>query len=316
MANVVERGSLSARAMFAPELVTDLVNKVKGKSALAQLCGASPLPFNGRTEYTFNMDDEVNVVAESGAKARGAVSFAARTIIPIKVEYGARLSDEFMYAAEAEQIDILKNFNEGYARKIARGLDYMAFHGVNPRTGTASAIIGNNCFDKGVSQKVAVTNGTTPDAQIEAAIALVQANEEDVSGIAMSPAMRSNLAAMVKTTGDKVFPELAWGSAPGVINGLPVQVNSTVARFPDVTESGGTTTTVTDYAVVGNFEAGFRWGYAKEIPMEIIQYGDPDNSGADLKGHNQIYVRCETYLGWAILEPTAFALIQKTVVES
>ena len=33
MANVVERGSLSGRAMFAPELVKDLVNKVKGQSA-------------------------------------------------------------------------------------------------------------------------------------------------------------------------------------------------------------------------------------------------------------------------------------------
>lgn len=316
MANVVERGSLSGRAMFAPELVKDLVNKVKGQSALAQLCGATPIPFNGRTEYTFNMDDEVNIVAESGAKARGAITFQGRTIIPIKVEYGARLSDEFIYAAEAEQIDILKNFNEGYARKVARGLDYMAFHGVNPRAGTASAVIGNNCFDKAVSQKVAVSGGTDADAQIEAAIALVQANEEDVTGIAMSPTMRSALAALILTTGEKKFPELAWGSAPGTINGLPVQVNGTVSRYPDVSESSGVTTTITDYAVVGNFENGFRWGYAKDIPMEIIQYGDPDNSGADLKGHNQIYVRCETYIGWGILEPSAFALIQKTETSS
>ena len=35
--------------------------------------------------------------------------------------------------------------------------------------------------------------------------------------------------------------------------------------------------------------------------MEIIQYGDPDNSGKDLKGYNQIYIRAEAYIGWGIL---------------
>ena len=30
--------------------------------------------------------------------------------------------------------------------------------------------------------------------------------------------------------------------------------------------------------------------------MEIIQYGDPDNSGKDLKGYGQIYIRAEVYL--------------------
>ena len=29
--------------------------------------------------------------------------------------------------------------------------------------------------------------------------------------------------------------------------------------------------------------------------MEVIQYGDPDQSGEDLKAHNQVYIRCETY---------------------
>ena len=43
--------------------------------------------------------------------------------------------------------------------------------------------------------------------------------------------------------------------------------------------------------------------------MEIIQYGDPDNSGKDLKGYNQVYIRAEIYLGWAIMIPEAFARI-------
>lgn len=64
-----------------------------------------------------------------------------------------------------------------------------------------------------------------------------------------------------------------------------------------------------DQAIVGDFAGSFRWGYAKNIPMEIIQYGDPDNSGNDLKGYNQVYLRAEVYLGWGILDPNAFARI-------
>ena len=66
-----------------------------------------------------------------------------------------------------------------------------------------------------------------------------------------------------------------------------------------------------DRAVIGDFQNEFKWGYAKEIPMEIIRYGDPDNSGKDLKGYNQIYLRAEVYLGWGILDPSAFVRIEE-----
>ena len=294
MADVLSKGSL-----FDPVLVKDLVNKVKGKSALAVLCASSPIPFNGQKEFTFSMDKEIDVVAENGAKTKGGITLTPRTILPIKIEYGARISDEFMYASEEEQIDVLKSFNEGFARKAARGLDLMAFHGVNPRTGTASAVIGNNHFDQMVTQTV--TEGDTADAKVEAAIELVQGSENDVTGMAMAPSFRSELAAMTLTSGQKMYPELAWGNAPGTINGLTVQVNSTVSANSNP-----------DLAIVGDFQNAFRWGYAKEIPMEIIQYGNPDNDTTlgDLKGHNQIYIRCEAYLGWGILDPAAFALIK------
>lgn len=287
---------LSAGNLFPPALVTDLVDKVKGKSALAVLSAQSPIPFNGMKEFIFAMDDEVDLVAENGAKSRGSVSLTPTTIVPLKVEYGARISDEFIYASEEAKIDILRSFNDGFAKKVARGLDIMAFHGVNPRSKTASTLIGTNHFDNGVT---VVTAGTTANDKVENAIAAIQANDYDVSGLAIAPAFRSDLAAITLTDGRKMFPELAWGSAPGTINGLPVQVNSTVAFNSS-----------TDLAVVGDFASAFKWGYSKQIPLEIIKYGDPDNSGMDLKGYNQVYIRAEMYLGWGILDKNAFAVIQ------
>ena len=298
MASVLSKGSL-----FPAELTNEMFNMVKGKSSLAKLSQQKPIAFNGTELFTFNFDKEIDIVAENGAKSNGGVTIAPVTIVPIKVEYGTRVSDEFKYGNEEVQLQYLQAFAEGFAKKVARGIDLMAFHGVNPRTMAPSLLIGNNCFEKAVNQSVDAT--ANADADVESAIALVQGNEEDVTGMAMSPAFRSALAALRKTSGDKVFPELGWGNAPGTINGLNVDVNSTVsATLISPAENK-------NQAIVGNFEDYLRWGFSKDIPIEVIEYGNPDNDAdaGDLKGHNQVYIRGEAYIGWGILNPNAFARI-------
>lgn len=294
MADILSKGS-----KFDPILVKELFDKVKGKSSLAALCGQTPIPFNGQKEFIFTMDDEVDLVAENGKMTRGSVSLDPVIIVPVKIEYGARISDEFFYAAEEEQIETLRNFSDGFAKKTARGLDIMAFHGVNPRAKTASALIGTNHFDNGVTViKQDSTSPKTPDALIEEAIAAVQDNEYDISGLTMAPSFRADLAKMVDTSGRKIYPELAWGNAPSQMNGIQTVTNNTVSFNSSK-----------DLAIVGDFST-FKWGYSKEIPLEIIEYGDPDNSGQDLKGCGQVYIRAKAYIGWGIMDKSAFAVIQ------
>ncbi len=287
---------LNRGTLFDPSLVSDLLNKVKGKSSLAKLSAERPIPFNGTKEFTFTMDSDIDIVAENGKKTHGGISLAPVTIVPIKFEYGARITDEFLYASDESKIDILKAFNEGFAKKVARGLDIAAFHGLNPRTGEASAVIGNNHFDHMVTQTVDYVKADV-DNNIETAIALVEGSEGDVTGMALTPAVRQALAALKNSANERLYPELAWGGTPGTINGLTVDINKTVAVGNK------------DEIIVGDFANMFKWGYAKEIPMEIIKYGDPDNSGKDLKGYNQIYIRAEVYLGWGILDGDSFARV-------
>ncbi|MGP1598367.1 phage major capsid protein [Peptoanaerobacter stomatis] len=291
MADVLSRGTL-----FDQELVTDLINKVKGKSSLSVLSSQTPIPFNGQKEFIFTVDNEVDVVAENGKKSHGGISVEPVKIVPIKVEYGARVSDEFIYSSEEDKINILKAFNDGFAKKVAKGLDLMAFHGINPRTNTASSVIGTNNFDNIVTQTVSFT-ANDPDANIEAAIAMIHGSEGDVNGLAISPIFSSALAKM-KVNGVRLFPELAWGANPGSINGLKADINRTVENA-----------TVKDRAIIGDFANMVKWGYAKEIPFEVIKYGDPDNSGKDLKGYNQVYLRAEVYLGWGIMDGASFVRI-------
>lgn len=299
--------ALSKANLFDPELVNALIDSVKGKSSLAQLSAQAPVPFNGQKEFVFTMGSEANLVAENGAKPAGTIGIAPVIINPVKIEYGARVSDEFMYAADEERIDILRSFNDGFAKKAARALDIMAFHGMNPRTATISTLLGTNYFDNGVQAAYEGTVGSEVDANtlVETAIGLISEGY-DATGMAMSNAFRTKLSKL--TLGDDnrqpMFPDLGWGRAPGAINGLPISVNSTVSfgSSPDL-------------ALVGDFENAFKWGYSKEIPMKVIEYGCPDNDteAGDLQGHNQVYLRCELYLGWGILDKDAFALIRSGV---
>lgn len=287
--------TLSKGELFKPSVVAGLFKNVKGKSSLATLSEQMPVAFNGNEIFTFSMDDEVNLLGENEAKTGGRISVAPVKVVPVKVEYGARVSDEFLYASEERQLDILEAFTDGFAKKVARGLDIMAMHGVNPRTGAASQLITNH-FDQ-TAKTVSYVAGSCDD-NVEDAIALL--GDNDVTGICMAKAFASAMGKLENAQGGKLYPELAWGGQPNAVNGVPTRVNSTVSFGESE-----------DMAIVGDFANCFKWGYAKDIPLEVIPYGDPDNTGKDLKGHNQVYLRAEVYIGWGILNMDAFARVIK-----
>ncbi len=297
MADILSKGTL-----FPEELVTEMVDLVKGHSALARLCGQSPIPFNGIKQFTFTLDKEVDLVGENEAKTKGGATIGAVTIQPVKIEYGARVSDEFVKASDSVRLNYLRSFADGFSKKVARGIDIMAMHGVNPRTGTQADALANKYFDALIpnANKITATTDADADADVESAIAKVIEAEYDVDGIAMSPAFRSSLAS-IKVDGKPLYEDLRWGNAPAVINGLNADTNSTVSFGQSL-----------DKAIVGNFRDAFKWGIADEIAIEVIEYGNPDNDATlgDLKGHNQVYLRGECYVGWGILVPSAFALVK------
>lgn len=290
--------ALTKGTLFPSVLINDLKNLVRGKSSIARLSQQQPISFNGNTQFTFNLDNEANFVGERGVKTNGGATIEPVSITPYKVEYGYRVSDEFLIASEEAKIDTLRAFNEGFSAKLARALDIGSIHGMNPRSGNIWAGFGNNYFDSKVTQTV--TRTASPNADMESAIGLVQANEHEVTGAAMSPAFKLALSQLTKSDGTPYYPDLQWGNMPEQINGLPVDSNSTI--------SFGSSD---DAVLVGNFRDFFRWGIARDITLDIIRYGNPDNSeDGDLAAHNEVFIRAEAYIGWGILVPNAFALVK------
>lgn len=295
MGNTLQRGVL-----FTPEQTNKLFSLVRGKSSLAKMAASEPMPFNGETVFTFNMDSEANLVGESAAKANGGATVASVSMQPVKIEYGLRVSDEFKYGAEELKLQYLNAFSDGFAKKVARALDIMALHGVNPRTGSTASALNDKNFDDVVTNKVEFDEANI-NSNIETAIGMVEAAEHEVTGLVMAPACKNALAQLKKGSSsyEALYPELGWGAVPGTLNGLPIDSNSTVSFGSNA-----------DRAIVGNFRDYFKWGFGKNIVIEVIEYGDPDNTGRDLKGYNEVYLRGEAYIGWGILVPSAFAKIR------
>lgn len=291
----------STTVTFPSTLVTEMFNTVAGHSALAKLSGAKPVPFAGETVFTFSMSGEVSIVGEGGDKPAGDASFASKTITPIKMVYQHRVSDEFINMADEAQLPYLQSFSDGFAKKMARGLDIAAMHGLNPADLADASFKATNSFD-GLISNVVTYSAAAVDTNIDAAVQMVAGADREVNGIAMSPAAGSALAA-IKVNGVVQYPEYRFGQNPDTFYGMKSDVNNTVSK------TGTASGSVTDQILVGDFENAFRWGYAKEIPLEVIEYGDPDGQG-DLKRTNEVVLRSEAFIGWGILDAASFAIVR------
>ncbi len=291
-------GSTLTTKLELPEvLVTGMFDKTKGHSTLAKLSGQTPIAFSGSEVMTFNLDGEVSIVGEGGAKPAGSAAFAPVTIVPIKFVYQHRVSDEFIKSSDEARLPYLQAFADGFAKKIARGLDIAAFHGVDPATGTDAESVSAKSFDKLVTATIDYSADTVDD-NIDDAVAVIQGEDCEINGIALAPAAGSALGKVKASgTGVYLYPEYRFGANPGSFGGMAADINSTVAFGSS-----------TDRAIVGDFQNAFKWGYAKSVPMEIIEYGDPDGLG-DLKRYNQVVLRAEAYVGWGILDASSFVRI-------
>ena len=167
----------------------------------------------------------------------------------------------------------------------------------------ATTTVGDMHFDHEIpaANVIPYTSGSE-GANLDSAIAAVGVNGFATNGVAFAPAFSSALGSYA-VGNVAVAPEYLFGGNPDTFHGMRSDVNSTVSAVPGI------------MGYVGDFDA-FRWGYARDIEFEVIEYGDPDNTGSDLKGHNQVYLRCEAYIGWAILDGNAFAVIGEPESES
>ena len=288
------------------QIVDGIVEKTKTGSTIQALSDQEPMRFGNVTLVTFDDDLTAEFVEESGAKSAGDANPDSVQAVPHKAVVNFRTSDEFLVADEDYQLGILDKFEEKCARALARGLDLGAYYRLNPRTGAAITSWTN--YLNATTNRVELTATSKPDLDVEAAAGLVIDGGYRSTGIAFDPSYAWTVSTARYDDGRKKYPELGLGVDVSSFEGLSASISSTVsgkARDGDAADNKVR-------AIVGNFRQGIRWGVQKTFPFRMLQYGDPDNTGRDLAGHNEILFRAEVIFAWYAFTDQ-FAVIEDAV---
>lgn len=281
---------------------------------LAKLVPSKPTLFGPVKGATFSGTPRAQIVGESERKSgQDPFSLVPFSALPVKAQITIRTSDEFKWADEDYQLGILDDLvAPAIGAGMGRFVDLFTFHGINPLTGTVSPKA-----TKYLSQATKVVEAAgAPTDELNQAVGLIAATGTAMpNGIAFDAAYNYALATEVWPTGTALagqerYPSLGFGAVENW-RGLKAASSSTVSGRPELADTK-------IRAIVGDYTQ-VKWGYQRNIPLEMIEYGNPDNiietdgSPRDLKGYNEVALRSEVVIYVAIGDLTKFSLVKDAV---
>lgn len=285
--------------VLMPRNIADgMITRSQSLSTVAQLSGQEPQKF-GNTDYiTFDDFPRAEFVEEGADKGSTTGSFGVVTAKPHKAQVTMRFNQEVMWADEDYQLHVLEQLGSKGAESLSRALDLGLYHRINPLTGAPI-----NSWDNYVTatkNKATQAAKTDADQTIREAAGLLIQQDVPVqpTGIAMDPRLTWDLANLQTKNADGTasglqrYPQLGLGSSIDSFLGLQVAQGNTVSGQPEAADTGVR-------GIIGDFQSGIRWGIQRDLPLELIQYGDPDGQG-DLKRKNQVALRLEIVYGWYV----------------
>ena len=278
------------------EVTQAIINKVGNTSTIAALSPSTPQLFLNEDYMVFNGAAEAEVVAEGQTKSSYEQTASYITGKKFKVQCTTRVTEELKWADEDNRLEIISSIQEDQTKAIARALDYVIYHAINPKSGTKL-----DGYDALTAKAASVTDSGDDIANVDALADAV--NEYEINGVALSRTWASRLRKLrVPATGMRFYPEIPINLAAGTLDGIPAATSTTVDGVK-VTEATKVLGIMGDYSLI-------KWGMIRDIWAEVIQYGDPDQTGVDLKAHNQIAYRTEAMFSYAVLDPKAFAVLK------
>jgi len=294
---VMQTGALQMPPVLAKKLITD----VKTKSTVAALAAKEPKLFGADEKYIqFTSKPRAQFVEEGQAKVSSTPALGSFQSATHVAQVTMRTSNQVKWADEDYKLGIFTELAALGAEAIARALDLGLYHRVNPLTGTV--INGWTNWLTSSTNRVPIPS-TNPgnDRLIEAAVGILIGTDVQPNAVAFTPDFAYALSTLRDTLGRKLYPELGYGLDISSFDGLKASSSTTVSGVPEVGDTGVR-------AIVGDYANGIFWGLAKDLPIETIEYGDPDGQG-DLKAKNEVALRLEVAYTWYV-RPERFAVIE------
>jgi len=260
------------KVLLPKQVATVITKKAKNTSTIAALSPSEPQLFLDKDYMVFSGNAEAEVIAEGEQKSSYEETLSPVVGKRFKVQTTTRVTDELRFADDDARLEIISKIQADQAAALGRVLDYVVYHAFDPKKKTTLAEAVND--------------------------------EYDINGIAMSKTMTNELRRIrIKDTMQRLYPEIPLNLKVGSLDGIQASTSGTVnGRLI-------TDTPTNVLAFLGDFSL-IKWGMVRDIWSEIIEYGDPDGSGKDLKGYNQIAYRTEAIYSYAILDPKGIAVLK------
>lgn len=299
-------GTTDAKVLLPRNIADGMITESRTLSTIAKLSGAEPQRF-GETDYIiFNEFPRAEFVAEGADKASTAGGYDSVTAKPRKAQVTMRFNEEVQWASEDYQLSIMQDLAGAGQIALARALDLGLYHRINPLTGAVMPTWDN--YVTKTTKRVEI-GAADADADLRAAVGLLlnQDTSWGVNGIAIDPRFAWALAELQtknadgSPSGTQRYPNLGFGTDVTSFLGINAAQGNTVSGTPEAADTGVR-------AIVGDFQNGIRWGVQRELPVELIRFGDPDGQG-DLKRKNQIALRLELVYGMHAFEDR-FAVVE------
>ena len=276
-----------------------IVEKVQNQSLLASLSPERPTLYGDVQAVRMTRKPRAQIVAEGAAKASDEAGWEAVTASPIKFQTTVRMSQEVKWIDEDHRLGVVDNLTASIGESVARAVDLIGYHGINPITGSRADSV--TTFLNQTTNRASAAED--PDAELTDAVGMVGASGQYVAdGVALDPRYAFAVAAQRNPeTRQLLNPEVGFGNqGGGQWRGLTLARSTAVAGQPEATDTNLR-------ALVGDYSQ-VRWGFQRRIPIEVIEYGDPDGGG-DLKNVNEIAYRAEGVIYVAIFDLGAFAAV-------
>lgn len=284
--------STDAKVLMPREVAEGMVKETRSLSTVAQLTGREPQRFGDTDIIVFNDFPRAEFVDEGADKGSSGGGFTSVTAKPRKAQVTLRFNQEVQWADEDYQLGIMRELAGAGEVALSRALDLGLYHRINPLSGTPIDTWTNYLTS---TAHVVETGAGDADAQLRAAAGLLmqQPSSWGVNGQALDPTFAWALAELTTADGTPRYPAIGYGTDIQSFNGIATAQGNTVSGLPEAAADTGVR------AIVGDFRNGIRWGVQRELPVELIRYGDPDGQG-DLKRKNQIALRLEIVFGWYV----------------
>ena len=306
-------GTNDTKVLMPRTIADGMITQTRTTSTVAQLSGREPQKF-GETDYIiFNDFPRAEFIEEGAEKSSTTGGYASVTSTPKKAQVTLRFNEEVQWASEDHQLTVFQDLAGAGQVALSRALDLGVYHAINPLTG--NVISGWDNHVTATTNKVELGSGEADQVVREAAGLLIQQQSPvSVNGFAIDPRLTWDLASLQTKNADgspsgvQRYQNLGLGTGINSFLGINTAQGDTVSGQPEAAADTGVR------GIIGDFNDGIRWGIQRELPIDVIRWGDPDGQG-DLKRKNQIALRLEIVYGWYVFTDR-FAVIETGEADS